>query len=183
MDTEERNRLVEANIGLVGYVMSTRLRPEYRSDDIYQIGCMALIRAAETFDPSRGFKFQAYAVKCIWAKMVQGPVRLQRRFEETRRPLSEISLAEIPDGSDTTAIEADEPTWIARWLVAMLPARERFIIERRMDGWTLQEVGRSLRITRERVRQLEMRALNDLKDPFNHRKAKAAYVAAMKREG
>lgn len=52
--------------------------------------------------------------------------------------------------------------------VEMLPKRERKIIYRRyMDGCTMQEVGDELGVSRERVRQIEKKALDTLRHHFN----------------
>ena len=51
---EKRNRLVESNLGLV-HSCANRFRgrgAEY--DDLFQAGCVGLIKAADNFDESRG---------------------------------------------------------------------------------------------------------------------------------
>jgi len=60
-DTEARNALVEANLRLVlSYVKKHWKRQDF--DDIVSAGNAGLIRAAEKFDPSKGFRFTTYAV-------------------------------------------------------------------------------------------------------------------------
>ena len=62
MDRAERNELVEKNIGLV-HACANKFRgkgAEY--DDLFQAGCVGIIKAAENFDPERGFSFSTYAV-------------------------------------------------------------------------------------------------------------------------
>ncbi|MGN0567584.1 MAG: sigma-70 family RNA polymerase sigma factor, partial [Acutalibacteraceae bacterium] len=57
MDRAERNTLVEQNIGLV-HSCANKFRgrgAEY--DDLFQAGCIGLIKAAENFDADRGFSF------------------------------------------------------------------------------------------------------------------------------
>ena len=65
MDRAERNELVEKNIGLV-HACANKFRgkgAEY--DDLFQAGCVGIIKAAENFDPERGFSFSTYAVPKI----------------------------------------------------------------------------------------------------------------------
>ena len=60
-----RNELVENNLGLV-HACANRFRGrgvEY--DDLFQAGCVGIIKAADNFDPSRGFSFSTYAVPVI----------------------------------------------------------------------------------------------------------------------
>ena len=60
-DTEARNALVEANLRLVlSHVKKHGKRQDF--DDIVSAGNTGLIRAAEKFDPSKGFRFTTYAV-------------------------------------------------------------------------------------------------------------------------
>lgn len=59
---ENREKLIEENLGLV-HACANKFRgrgTEY--DDLFQAGCVGLIKAADGFDPSRGFAFSTYAV-------------------------------------------------------------------------------------------------------------------------
>ena len=61
-----RNRLVEANLGLVRSIanrFSRKVGVDF--DDLVQAGSVGLMRAAEKFDPDRGFRFSTYASRWI----------------------------------------------------------------------------------------------------------------------
>ena len=66
--TPEQRALVAANIGLVGLHLRNRVpTPRFAArsrdyDDLFQEGCVALIRAAAAFDPARHNSFAAYAL-------------------------------------------------------------------------------------------------------------------------
>lgn len=82
------------------------------------------------------------------------------------RPL-EATLAS-PDGGPESEVESVALRGLLDRALADLPARERFILEHRFglsDDHTrsLEELGRDLGVSRERVRQLEARALDKLK--------------------
>lgn len=66
-DIEARNRLVEANLGLVGiHIKNIRLgKTKLTWGDVFNEGCLGLIRAAEKFDPDMGFRFSTYASRWI----------------------------------------------------------------------------------------------------------------------
>ncbi|MGN1338940.1 MAG: sigma-70 family RNA polymerase sigma factor [Oscillospiraceae bacterium] len=69
-DMEARSRLIEHNLRLVAYIVSKNYPEHVRggqqdADDLISIGTIGLIRAAETFDYSRGKKFSTYASRCI----------------------------------------------------------------------------------------------------------------------
>ncbi len=72
-------------------------------------------------------------------------------------------------GADTTIENADDALWRHHWLhIAMeqLNEREQFVIYARRlqdDPQTLEELGRSLSISKERVRQIEARALHKMR--------------------
>lgn len=90
MDRAERNELVEQNIGLV-HACANKFRgkgAEY--DDLFQAGCVGLIKAAENFDPERGFSFSTYAVPVILGEIKRifrdgGSVKVGRALKEKAR--------------------------------------------------------------------------------------------------
>ena len=59
------NNVVEKNIGLVKSCVSKFLFKNADYEDIFQAGCLGLIRAAKRFDPKFGTKFSSYAVPFI----------------------------------------------------------------------------------------------------------------------
>lgn len=66
--TESQEQMFNANIRLVHHILKKTLRivdsdPEY--DDYVQEGFIGLMKACETFDDSKGFKFSTYASTCI----------------------------------------------------------------------------------------------------------------------
>lgn len=69
--TDEQARLVRENVGLVAVHLRTcRVRPrgnrkEREWDDLFQEGCLGLIRAARGYRGSRGIPFAAYALMRI----------------------------------------------------------------------------------------------------------------------
>ena len=62
-----RNRMVSANLRLVSLVVERMRRPPHvEITDALQAGAVGLVRAAEMFDPARGYKFSTYAY--LWIK-------------------------------------------------------------------------------------------------------------------
>lgn len=69
-DAEARNVLIEHNLRLVAYIVNKNYPESIRgsqqdADDLISIGTIGLIRAAETFDYSKGSHFSTYASICI----------------------------------------------------------------------------------------------------------------------
>lgn len=67
MDLAERNKRVEENLKLVSHSLSLLKVPW--NEDYFQQGVLELIRCVEKYDPSKGYKFSTYAVKCITLKL------------------------------------------------------------------------------------------------------------------
>lgn len=89
---ENREKLIEENLGLV-HACANKFRgrgTEY--DDLFQAGCVGLIKAADGFDSSRGFAFSTYAVPVILGEIKRifrdgGAVKVSRSLKEKGRVL------------------------------------------------------------------------------------------------
>lgn len=64
-DTEAMNKLIEANLPLVTSISKKFMNRGYDYEDIYQIGCMGLVKAINNFDDKYNVKFSTYAVPMI----------------------------------------------------------------------------------------------------------------------
>lgn len=112
-------------------------------------------------------------------QMSREPISLETPVSEDGDRLGDL----IENGESVSPLEAAEETEMLRLTetaLALLSQRERMIISMRFgladDGpCTLEEVGDSLNISRERVRQLEKRALNRLRHSPERRKLKTYF--------
>jgi RNA polymerase primary sigma factor len=68
-DTKARNRLVESHLGLVKRMAAAFARRGANFEDLVQEGSLALMRAAETFEPDRNVRFATYAAYWIRSHM------------------------------------------------------------------------------------------------------------------
>lgn len=66
-----RNTLVKRNLGLVRKVVNSFTEWRQLYDDLFNEGVLALIKAVERFDPSRGHKFSTFAMPYITGKIQQ----------------------------------------------------------------------------------------------------------------
>lgn len=77
-----KNKLVTSNLRMVQSVVNTYLRnglaAHYNAGDLMQEGILALIRAAEKFEPNRGFKFSTYAMYWVRASVKRSQVSQSR---------------------------------------------------------------------------------------------------------
>jgi RNA polymerase primary sigma factor len=111
------------------------------------------------------------------AQRVEDIFRLSRRPLSLEMPAGDENDAELGDFIEDEEIEPPEDAATQnllgenlREVLKGLPAREVRILQLRyglLDGqsYTLEEVGRKMGVTRERVRQIEAQALNRLRHP------------------
>ncbi len=86
-DAEAREYVVEQNIGLVWSVVRKFLNRGHEADDLFQVGCIGLIKAVEKFDSSFGVRFSTYAVPVIMGEIKRhirddGIIKVSRGFKE-----------------------------------------------------------------------------------------------------
>ncbi len=86
-DSEARNRLVHANIRLVWSVVQRFLNRGHEADDLFQIGCIGLLKAVDKFDLRYDVKFSTYAVPMIIGEIKRflrddGSVKVSRSMKE-----------------------------------------------------------------------------------------------------
>ena len=65
----ERDRFIEENLGLVHSLCKRFTGRGIEYDDLYQAGCIGLIKAADAFDEQRGLCFSTYAVPVIMGEI------------------------------------------------------------------------------------------------------------------
>ena len=67
--TSEQNKLVEDGIGLVVFTIAKYFPSMKYDEDMFQVGCIGLIKAAKSFDPEKN-SFSSHAVRCISGTLI-----------------------------------------------------------------------------------------------------------------
>ena len=92
---EEREALIGENYGLVHSCANKFRGRGVDYEDLFQAGCIGLIKAADNFDKSRGFAFSTYAVPVILGEIRRifrdgGAVKVGRSLKERSRQAMKI---------------------------------------------------------------------------------------------
>lgn len=99
-DQAARDLIVQSNLRLVWSVVQRFLNRGYEPDDLYQIGCIGLLKSVDKFDLSFEVKFSTYAVPMIIGEIQRfirddGTVKVSRSLKEMankiRRAKEELS--------------------------------------------------------------------------------------------
>jgi RNA polymerase primary sigma factor len=173
-----RERIAQTNLALV-LAMAKRTRmSEVDFSDLVSEGNMALLRAVDKFDAARGFKFSTYACRAILKAFSRIAVKLSkyRQFFPTDfDPKLEKSDFMERKRLDHEMNCADEIRLILDENRAELTDIEQDVIEHRFAigtagdakaetaPMTLEQVGKIIGVTKERVRQIQNKALQKIR--------------------
>ena len=242
-DQSAKDELVEANLRLVVSLAKHYQGCGISLQDLIQEGNVGLMKAAEKFDASKGFKFSTYAAWWIkqtitraiadQSKTIRIPVHMTENINRVRKVSRDLTTvlgheptdAEIAKEMNVTVEEVklfksymadvtsldiqvgeDEDTTIGSLIedtncvnpekaavkeaekeilysvLDTLSDREKDILIKRFgleDGKpkTLEEVGMSYNLTKERIRQIENKALMKLRHPSRAKMLRDAVLA------
>ena len=122
-DRSARDKLIEGNLRLVLSVIQRFDKRGESPDDLFQVGCIGLMKAIMNFDPDKQVKFSTYGVP-----MIAG---------EIRRYLRDNSAIRVSRSMRDTAYR-------------VLQVRDRFLAEHQKEP-TVEQIAKELDIPREEV--------------------------------
>jgi RNA polymerase sigma factor (sigma-70 family) len=172
-----KKAIIEANMALVVSIASKHLAAGGQMSELVSEGSVALMAAVEKFDYARGYRFSTYA---SWA-IVKGFARLIP--SEAKRPDRaggadfanlpvNLRLEQLPDIMAVEQAHQDLQTIIKN----NLDQREQYIILNhyalapeiiKKKPKTLKQIGEDLDLSKERIRQIELQALQKLRQSLS----------------
>jgi RNA polymerase sigma factor (sigma-70 family) len=172
---EDANKVKDLLIGAnMRLVVSIAKRHSGQTDNFFELlsdGNMSLMRAVEKFDYSRGNKFSTYASWAImknFARSIPEEKHRRERYVTGNEDFFDAAEDHRTDEQEVLAT-AEQATHKVNRLLEYLDPREREIIRMRAgldsgaEPMTLEKIGDKLGITKERVRQLNVRAMKKLR--------------------
>ena len=122
-DKEAREAFIKGNLRLVLSIIQKFYNRGEHVDDLFQVGCIGLIKAIDNFDISQNVKFSTYAVPMI--------------IGEIRRYLRDNNSIRVSRGLRDTAYKA-------------LQAKERLTVKKSKEP-TISEIAKELNLSKEEV--------------------------------
>ena len=167
-----RNHIIQANTRLVFSVIRKFVNPQHSFDDLLSDGIFTLIRAVDKFDTDRGFRFSTYAYRAITSNTCR---KIANRQKELARQATAANSLIYESLESPTPPGMNEQTWtqlngVLTQLIQRLDRREQLILRSRhalgshRTTHTFQDLANRLGISKERVRQLEHRAVQKLRN-------------------
>ena len=173
-----KNEIIAANLRLVVSIAKRHVGPVENFFELVSDGNISLIRAVEKFDFARGNKFSTYASWAImknFARTIPDEHRRRDRFRTSHDEMFGTTEDARSDQYEQESAQFQRESQIGR-ILERLDEREQKIIISRFglhsghEPLTLKEVGAEMGVTKERIRQIEARALSKLRKAVQEEK-------------
>lgn len=180
-----KQQLIEHNLRLVVFIAKRFENTGIGLEDLISLGTIGLIKAINTFNPTKNIKLATYASRCIENEILM----YLRKYSNVKTEVSldeplntdwdgnELLLSDIlgtDDDAVSRPLEDDADKKMLRESIAALNPRERRIIELRfgLQGsreFTQKEVAEIMGISQSYISRLEKRTIGRLKKEMARR--------------
>ena len=183
-DKKAKDVLIERNLRLVAHIIKKYYQTNTETDELISVGTVGLIKAINTYDPSKGVKLATYTSRCIDNEILmffrgQKKTALDISFDEPIETDSEGNPLTLMDiiATDDTVLEdiclKTNTSKLIKLVNEIENKREKEIIIMRygLDGKvprTQNEIAKMYNISRSYVSRIETKCLKKLRTKFEH---------------
>lgn len=173
MTTIDQNKLIEDYIPLVHsicrkYCLS--LSWAFTYDEVFAFGCLGLVKAARTYDPSRGAIFKTYAYILIRGAIIdeirqwyRSPIAVQNKPIDPKDPDKDVEIYFVNDRTPESELRMKQECLKLMEIVRDLTQRMQDVVQLYyFEELTMKEIGRKLHISEARVSQLNKQLISKL---------------------
>lgn len=124
-DKQARDTVIESNLGLVRFIVKRFLNRGYDAEDLFQIGCIGLVKAVDQFDTGYEVKFSTYAVPLITGEIKRflrddGMIKVSRSLKENGYRIRQAAEAFMGNyGREPNMEELQEATGLQKEEIVM----------------------------------------------------------------
>ncbi len=168
-----KDKLVNWNMGLVMSMARRALYYRLEYEDFVSEGSLALLRAMDRFDCSRGYRFSTYACRAILQsiyRLAKTHLRWRSRFTLAGEMAFDRDNHVAWRRQEQFKEQAEDLGTIVRDNLADLSEAEQFVLQKRFSlneedcqPMTLERIGLHLDLSKERVRQIQKKALGKVR--------------------
>ena len=156
--TPEQQQLAADNERLI-YLAIRRYAPNEDADELYGYAAEGLLRAASTYDPTRG-KFSTHAMWCMRSAvgLNQSCAKRKKRSGKLVLHMDDVDvidqnkecnakMCDVVPLQDRPCLSLDETGVDVERFLRSLPARDLELVRMRIGGYTIKEIGDTFGIT------------------------------------
>ncbi len=166
-----KNEIISANLRLVVSIAKKHVGPFVNFFELVSDGNLSLIKAVEKFDYMRGNKFSTYATWAVmrnFARTIPDEKKYRDRFHPSENEIFESTEDFRSLGGLEEKIQSERVHLVDRLLEELSDREQEIIMSRyglgnEQSPRTLRQIGAEMDVTKERVRQIEIRALAKLR--------------------
>lgn len=169
---KSKQRMIEGNIRIAIHV-AKKFEGTLDPDDLIGVSALALVKAADSFEPSIGTRFSTYAARVIENEILMALRRNKKSGNDisiyapinTDGEGNEYEIWEVlGDPKPEKQVEAIENEDFIRIISEGLDDRERYVIAQWVDGVRQKNIADRLGITQPQVSRIMKRALRKMRE-------------------